>query len=157
MNKEENKFLEQALESIKKGYGFNETISKIILEKAWEEGHAYGYHEVKALNHYYRKNIIESTQNDLNSKLYSSRGFSNTKNNAINTSVTYEKSPHRFDYAKSKNKQMMYIPSNTINLIDDNSSQQKSVNHYSSYSVKKNASKSSINSNNAAQINLFTD
>ena len=34
MNKEENKFLEQALESIKKGYGFNETISKIILEKA---------------------------------------------------------------------------------------------------------------------------
>ena len=47
MNKEENKFLEQALERIKKEYGFNETISKIILEKAWQEGHAYGYHEVK--------------------------------------------------------------------------------------------------------------
>lgn len=46
MNKEENKFLEQALESIKKEYGFNETISKIILEKSWQEGHAYGYHEV---------------------------------------------------------------------------------------------------------------
>ena len=46
MNKEDNKFLEEALESIKKGYGFNETISKIILEKAWEEGHAYGYKEV---------------------------------------------------------------------------------------------------------------
>ena len=46
MNKEENKFLEESLESIKKGYGFNETISKIILEKAWEEGHAYGYKEV---------------------------------------------------------------------------------------------------------------
>ena len=24
----------------------DETISKIILEKAWQEGHAYGYHEV---------------------------------------------------------------------------------------------------------------
>ena len=46
MNKEDNKFLEQTLESIKNEYGFNETISKIILEKAWEEGHAYGYHEV---------------------------------------------------------------------------------------------------------------
>ena len=46
MNKEENKFLEQALESIKKGYGFNETISEIILYKAWQEGHAYGYNEV---------------------------------------------------------------------------------------------------------------
>ena len=46
MNIEENKFLELALESIKKEYGFNETISKIILEKAWEEGHAYGYKEV---------------------------------------------------------------------------------------------------------------
>ena len=46
MNKEDNKFLEQTLERIKKEYGFNETISKIILEKAWEEGHAYGYHEV---------------------------------------------------------------------------------------------------------------
>ena len=46
MNKEDNKFLEQTIERIKKGYGFNETISKIILEKAWEEGHAYGYHEV---------------------------------------------------------------------------------------------------------------
>ena len=46
MNKEENKFLEQTIERIKKEYGFNETISKIILEKAWEEGHAYGYHEV---------------------------------------------------------------------------------------------------------------
>ena len=46
MNKEDNKFIEQTLERIKKEYGFNETISKIILEKAWEEGHAYGYHEV---------------------------------------------------------------------------------------------------------------
>lgn len=46
MNKEDNKFLEQTLERIKKEYGFNETISKIILEKAWQEGHAYGYNEV---------------------------------------------------------------------------------------------------------------
>ena len=125
-------------------------VNKTIFAKLSNKNNKFYYKEVKALNHYYRKNIIESTQNDLNSKLYSSRGFSNTKNNAINTSVTYEKSPHRFDYAKSKNKQMMYIPSNTINLIDDNSSQQKSVNHYSSYSVKKNASKSSINSNNSS-------
>ena len=46
MNKEDNKFLEQTLERIKKEYGFNKTISKIILKKAWEEGHAYGYNEV---------------------------------------------------------------------------------------------------------------
>ena len=46
MNKEDNKFLEKTLESIKKEYGIKETISKIILEKAWQEGHAYGYHEV---------------------------------------------------------------------------------------------------------------
>ena len=46
MNKEDNKFLEQTLARIKKEYGFNETISEIILEKAWQEGHAYGYNEV---------------------------------------------------------------------------------------------------------------
>lgn len=46
MNKEDNKFLEQTLESIKNEYGFSDSISKMILDKAWEEGHAYGYKEV---------------------------------------------------------------------------------------------------------------
>lgn len=46
MNKEDNKFLEQTLKSIKNEYGFSDSISKIILDKAWEEGHAYGYKEV---------------------------------------------------------------------------------------------------------------
>lgn len=46
MNKEDKKFLEQTLESIKNEYGFSDSISKMILDKAWEEGHAYGYKEV---------------------------------------------------------------------------------------------------------------
>lgn len=46
MNKEDNKFLEQTLKSIKNEYGFSDSISKMILDKAWEEGHAYGYKEV---------------------------------------------------------------------------------------------------------------
>ena len=46
MNKEDKKFLEQTLESIKNEYGFSDSISKMILDKAWEDGHAYGYKEV---------------------------------------------------------------------------------------------------------------
>ena len=46
MNKEDKKFLEQTLESIKNEYGFSDSISKMILDKAWEESHAYGYKEV---------------------------------------------------------------------------------------------------------------
>lgn len=46
MNKEDKKFLEQTLKSIKNEYGFSDSISKMILDKAWEEGHAYGYKEV---------------------------------------------------------------------------------------------------------------
>ena len=46
MNKEDKKFLEQTLESIKNEYGFSDSISTMILDKAWEEGHAYGYKEV---------------------------------------------------------------------------------------------------------------
>ena len=46
MNKEDKKFLEQTLESIKNEYGFSDSISKMILDKEWEEGHAYGYKEV---------------------------------------------------------------------------------------------------------------
>ena len=46
MSKEDKKFLEQTLESIKNEYGFSDSISKMILDKAWEEGHAYGYKEV---------------------------------------------------------------------------------------------------------------
>lgn len=46
MNKEDNKFLEQTLQSIKNEYDFSDSISKMILDKAWEDGHAYGYKEV---------------------------------------------------------------------------------------------------------------
>ena len=46
MNKEDKKFLEQTLKSIKNEYCFSDSISKMILDKAWEEGHAYGYKEV---------------------------------------------------------------------------------------------------------------
>lgn len=46
MKREDKKFLKEALESIKQEYGFNDTISKLILDKAWEDGHAYGYNEV---------------------------------------------------------------------------------------------------------------
>lgn len=46
MNKEDKNFLEQTLESIKNEYGFSDSISKMILDKAWEQGHAYGYKEV---------------------------------------------------------------------------------------------------------------
>lgn len=46
MNKEDKKFLEQTLKSIKNEYGFSDSISKMILDKAWEDGHAYGYKEV---------------------------------------------------------------------------------------------------------------
>ena len=46
MNKEDKKFLEQTLKSIKNEYGFGDSISKMILDKAWEDGHAYGYKEV---------------------------------------------------------------------------------------------------------------
>ena len=46
MNKEDKNFLEKTLKCIKNEYGFSDSISKMILDKAWEEGHAYGYKEV---------------------------------------------------------------------------------------------------------------
>lgn len=134
-------------------------VNKKIFAKLNYKNNKFYYKEIKALNSYYRKNILNNSNSGLgnnNNRSSSKRRYSNSKNNAINTSVTYEQSPHRFDgltQTKSKTKQMVYIPSNTINLADDNSNTikktkkvskskpnirtTKSVIHYASFNMKK--------------------
>ena len=84
---------------------------------------------------------------------------SKSKNSEINTSVSYERSSNNCKLNpknKSKSKEIMYIPSNTINLMEimnsknnlnkeSNSSSQssfnnndKTVNHYSSFNINDN-------------------
>ena len=73
--------------------------------------------------------LISSNTNihNSNNKLSPNRKHSNSSNRTnsnknINTSINYETTPKRFHHlskAKSKNMQMIYIPSNTINLEDD--------------------------------------
>lgn len=68
-----------------------------------------------------RKNNESSYYSSLTKKSQESspnKGF----NRVIDTSVTYDRNGFKFDCSnnntKSKNKQMLYVPSNTINLID---------------------------------------
>ena len=121
-------------------------VNKKIFAKLNYKNSNFYYKEIKALNTYYRKSIINATKNDINN---SSRRFN--KNNAINTSVTYEPSPYHFDtFSSNMSKNMKFIPSNTINLIEDHKKNKpiKSVIRYGSYKKKKNiSSNQSSNSN----------
>lgn len=43
----ESEFYDYMIQYIQEEYGFNKKASERIFSKAYEDGHAYGYHEVK--------------------------------------------------------------------------------------------------------------
>lgn len=43
----ENLFRESLIEKITNEYGFSNAIAKACVDKGWEDGHAYGYNEVR--------------------------------------------------------------------------------------------------------------
>lgn len=45
--KEEHQFRERLVERIAIDYGFGEEIAKACVDKGWEDGHAFGYSEVR--------------------------------------------------------------------------------------------------------------
>ena len=45
--KEEQQFRENLVDRIATDYGFSEEIAKACVDKGWEDGHAYGYSEVR--------------------------------------------------------------------------------------------------------------
>ena len=46
-HKEEQQFRENLIEEIANKYDFGYTIAKACVDKGWEDGHAYGYSEVR--------------------------------------------------------------------------------------------------------------
>lgn len=47
-HKEVQQFCENLIEEIANEYGFSHSIAKACVDKGWEDGHAYGYSEVRA-------------------------------------------------------------------------------------------------------------
>ena len=45
--KETQQFRENLIEKIVNEYGFSNAIAKACVDKGWEDGHAYGYNEVR--------------------------------------------------------------------------------------------------------------
>ena len=46
-HKEEQQFREYLIEEIANEYGFGYAIAKACVDKGWEDGHSYGYSEVR--------------------------------------------------------------------------------------------------------------
>ena len=47
-HEEVQQFRENLIEEIANEYGFSHSIAKACVDKGWEDGHAYGYSEVRA-------------------------------------------------------------------------------------------------------------
>ncbi len=46
-HKEDQQFRENLIEEIANEYDFGRAIAKVCVDKGWEDGHAYGYNEVR--------------------------------------------------------------------------------------------------------------